>query len=224
MGWLNPVEFAKLWDARSRRNLGDMAERAQATGIQRNVDLGLAAVRRGGTEDPRMMQQLKSRVDDTNAAKGIGLRMEDVRLGLQGQPVPGADYLPYQELPGAPSSRASEANKQKAYAAIDAARETNRQAYAAHLGQDLLRGANRRLLNHVPGVEVMGDKGAAELVLRFLAQRDGAGMMTRRGLTGAAALGGGVGVTTGAQQLLALIEFMNQGKQTEERAQNSPLA
>lgn len=46
----------------------------------------------------------------------------------------------------------------------------------------------------------------------------------RRGVLPASIVGGGALLTEGAQQLLALMGFMQQGAQTEERADNSYLA
>jgi len=46
----------------------------------------------------------------------------------------------------------------------------------------------------------------------------------RRGVLPTAVVGGGALMTAGAQQLLALMGFMQEGSQTGERTENSPLA
>lgn len=67
-------------------------------------------------------------------------------------------------------------------------------------------------------------RGAGEIAYQTIAENPYA----RRGLLaaagGTAILGGGAALTEGAQQLLALMEYMNQGQQTSQRAEDSPLA
>jgi hypothetical protein len=64
------------------------------------------------------------------------------------------------------------------------------------------------------------DRGLMELVNEGIAEN----AYVRRGVLPTAVVGGGALMTAGAQQLLALMGFMQEGSQTGERKENSPLA
>lgn len=63
-------------------------------------------------------------------------------------------------------------------------------------------------------------RGAMEMINQGIAESD----LVRRGVLPTAVVGGGALMTAGAQQLLALMGFMQEGSQTGERTENSPLA
>jgi len=63
-------------------------------------------------------------------------------------------------------------------------------------------------------------RGVMEMINQGIAEN----AYVRRGVLPTAVVGGGALMTAGAQQLLALMGFMQEGSQTGERTENSPLA
>lgn len=170
------------------------AEGNRQAGAQRNTDLALRA-----TEDPRAASQLRNLLDET-AKYGGGSALSDEQFQEQ--------LLRLQGATAASAAKGSlGANKPEAM-------EARRQAYAQEMGQRTLRGQPRRI---IPGLA--GDKGNMELVNSLIANN----AAVRRTGQGLAVLGTGAGLTAGAQQLMALMEYMGQGQQTAQRAEQSPL-
>lgn len=100
----------------------------------------------------------------------------------------------------------------------------DRQDFSAYL-QDLMSGGGRQQVVDLYGQDMargpggMSGRGVMERLHGTMASNP----YVRRGVIGGGGVMAGAGMTAGAQQLLALIEYMQQGQQTAQRAEQSPL-
>ncbi len=104
--------------------------------------------------------------------------------------------------------------------------DRQRSTLARQLGDPTKRAAlaDRYVPEMYRGPGEMTRQGVIEMINRGIAEN----AVVRRGVLPAAVAGGGIMggalVTEGAQQLMALMGFMQQGAQQQERAEQSPLA